>query len=270
MVQFGAFVVGEEDIGAIGSADVAAVGGIFEVVVGVRGEADEDWEVAQLAGAADLGALDDEAFAVGPVDIEPARGGHIDEVVDAIEGLAVADLAGALGGDVGRVALAPGAVVGVGGGVGELIQGACPAFVEVPDTFVARVPHPGRVPLIGDRAVAVVEVDVGVGGAGEVGDLDPGDQLAGGGGVLFDLVVQLGSVGVREEEVAAVGLGVGGEVGVGGFRDEDGEGGEVGGDLGGLDGDLLAVGPVRVVPGGGEGGEVHIEGVVAGGDGGVV
>src|SRR3990172_6152312 len=73
-----------------------------------------------------------------------------------------------------------------------------------------------------------------------------------------------------EEDVESVIACVRCQFGVAAEINQDWKGGEVGGHLGGIDGDLLAVLPTGVVPSRRQLAEVHVQGVGTGGDGGVV
>ena len=183
-------------------------------------------------------------------------------------------MAGGLRRRVTAISLPAGPVIGHGGAVTELAQDAAAGLIQVPDAHVAAVPCPGCVPLVGRARVAVVHVEIRVDGAGDAGELNPGLQLARGCCVALDLVIDLGrSVGCGEEDVPAVGLGVGGELRIRWQAYQDGVVRQVGGHLGRVDREQLSISPVGVVPvprTGGQRVEVQIRRVLAGGDRGVV
>src|SRR3989344_6821999 len=121
----------------------------------------------------------------------------------------------------------------------------------MPNPFVISIPRSGGVLLGGEGGIAVGHVDDSVCGGGEV-CLHPGGDAPG--CVILEIVVELGAGAVVKGDVVAVGLGVGGKVSVG-QGDESGEIGKVGGDLGGIDRDGLAV-RVFVIPQGRRGNSV--------------
>src|SRR3989344_833437 len=132
----------------------------------------------------------------------------------------------------------------------EICRGRVPV-AQVPDPFVISVPHSGGVLLGGEGGIAIGHVDNRVCCGGEV-RLHPGGDAPG--AVYFKVVVELGAGAVVKGDVVAVGLGIGGKVSVG-QGDEGGGIGKVGGDLGGVDRDGLAV-RVFVVPQGRRGNSV--------------
>ena len=83
-------------------------------------------------------------------------------------------------------------------------------FIQVPDPFVivrtALIPGASDVPLIADRGVAIVHVEVGRAVVVECWNLDPGHQFSCSVVVLFDLMIELGPVRVGEEDIATVSL----------------------------------------------------------------
>ncbi len=124
--------------------------------------------------------------------------------------------------------------------------------MDVPHAFIVRLPHTGArgVPLVHGVTIAVIEVDVGVGGARERAYLYPDYQLTGTVDVILDFMIELGgAVGGREENVSAVVLvhlpPAEYKIRIDGV-DQHGEVCLIRGDLGGVDGDPLAVGPAIV------------------------
>ena len=147
----------------------------------------------------------------------------------------------------------------------------------MPDLQEAVGPGAAGVLLVPGRGVAVVQVELGVGRGGQAGHLHPSHQLAGRVVEALDLVAELGGpVGGSEQDVvtrAGRVLGVCGQVGIGGQADQHREVGLVGGHQGVLDGDLLAILPAGAVPVAGQRrqlAEIQVEGVAAGGQGGVI
>ena len=66
------FVIGEEDIGAVALADVAAIAGVFEVVLAPGADIDQHWEAVHIRRAADLAALNDDPLSIRPIRVQPA------------------------------------------------------------------------------------------------------------------------------------------------------------------------------------------------------
>jgi hypothetical protein len=100
-----------------------------------------------------------------------------------------------------------GAIVSIARGIVRRHVGCGTAVVEVPHAFIVAVPDPRPVLLArGDGGVAVKQVNHGVGGMGERGELYPGDELPGGGAVGFDFMIELlraGRIGSEDDVVAA-------------------------------------------------------------------
>ncbi len=249
-------------LGPVG--DVEAGGGEGRGVVDVLGvEVEGGGDRVGLVGLElEVGVGD--GGALGHRNVEEAHPhlllAHVVRVVDELQvgAVQVHGPAGALlgvvvgGGDANidgaAVTAGEGAVVVVGCGIGG-------GAVEVVDALEAGVPNTGGRLLAGHGGVAVLQEERGVGRARQAGHLDPGHQVPGGAVVELDLVAQLGRVGQGEAQVVTVGLdrtAVVGVLQVGvGDGDQDREVGEGGVDLGAVDGEGLAVLPVRAAQAGG-------------------
>lgn len=97
----------------------------------------------------------------------------------------------------------------MGGGIKDV-----PWFFHMVDHEVSGVPGTRGVLLVATGTVAVVEVEQGVGGRGEAGDVDPGDEAAGGAAEQFEFMVELIAAVIGEHDVVSVGLRVCREVGI--------------------------------------------------------
>src|SRR3990172_11799571 len=117
----------------------------------------------------------------------------------------------------------------------------------MPDAAVAAGPHTGGGGLVAGQRIAVVHVQHGVDGRGQIGDLHPGHQLAGGAVEILDLMAELGGA-VRgcEDDVVAIVLGIGRQLPVVGQADQHRKVGLVGRDLGVVDRDRFAELPVAL------------------------
>ncbi len=120
-------------------------------------------------------------------------------------------------------------------------------LMQMPHAYVIRLPDSCTrgIPLIHCIGIAVVQIDVGIAGAWERTHFHPGHQFAGSGVILLNFVVKFcGAVRGSKENIVKVGLSLG-QIVVG-CADQHREVGQVWGDLGGIDGDSLAVGPAIV------------------------
>ena len=143
----------------------------------------------------------------------------------------------------------PGAVDrAIGRGVVSGCSGVGPSsgcFFEMPDADEAVGPDVGGVLLVGGGGLAVVDVEHGVGRAGDGGHVHPGGEQVAVGIVAFDFMRDLRlAVGGSEEDVVAIGLGVGEEGGLDvRLGDEHGESRVAPGHLRRGDGDHLPIRP---------------------------
>ena len=190
--------------------------------------------------------------------------GHTYEIIQFVEFEPAADLGANRAGGIHPALRGP--VVGVGGAVEDLAWRPVRHLVQVIHRLIMAVPDVCLILLIGGGEVTVVHVKDGVLGSRKV-RLHPGGQGPGGAVEELDFVRKSRpSVGGGKQNVVPVVPGVGGEVGVGGERDQHGEFRQVSRDPGHIHRDRFSVRPFRRVPSFHDGGIIDgVDGDAAGG-----